>query len=164
MRKVYSEPTPLDKKPELSTYNFGSHCTQLQESTRRPPSEGGSPKVGGGASEGRGPAGGSGREAGPRPRRAGWAGCPVLRNGGMGRRALTERGATCAGSPGRRASGMGQSPEVGLVRARPSRQQLAPPHSCPPEPPSSAAARVAEAREVEWRLSSNGSWSREEGL
>lgn len=74
----------------------------------------------------------------------------------MGSRALTESGGTCAGSPGRRASSTGQPPEVGLVRARQSRQQPAPPRRTRSEPPSSAAARVAEAREVERSLSGNG--------
>lgn len=66
---------------------------------------------------------------------------------GMGTRPPTESGDTCAGSPGRRASGTGQPPEVWLVRARPPGQQPAPPPSCQLEPPSSAAGRVAEARE-----------------
>lgn len=65
-------------------------------------------------------------------------------------------GGTCAGSPERRASGTGLSLEGGLVRARPPERRLAPPQSIRPqpsqpgdlpEPPSSAAARVAEARE-----------------
>lgn len=65
-------------------------------------------------------------------------------------------GGTCAGSPERRASGTGLSLEGGLVRARPPERRLAPPQSIRsqppqpgdlPEPPSSAAARVAETRE-----------------
>lgn len=72
--------------------------------------------------------------------------------GGGGGRA--PRGSdTCAGSPERRASGTGPSLEVGPVRARRPGQRPAPPQSLrrepghQPKPPSSAAARVAEARE-----------------
>lgn len=67
--------------------------------------------------------------------------------GGVGGKALTESGGTCAGSPGRRASGTGQPLVVWLVRAPPPGQQPAPPQSSRPGPPSSTAAGVAEAPE-----------------
>lgn len=95
-----------------------------------------------------------GRGAGPRARvprkprpRGGARKAGRPRSGGGGQTPTVSRG-TCAGSPGRRASGTGQSPEVWPVRARPPAQRPGLPRSRgpEPEPPSSAAARVAEAR------------------
>lgn len=83
-----------------------------------------------------------------------------------GENAEVASGGTCAGSPRRRASGTGRSPEVELVPARPPGLQPAPPQRCRPEPrkpPSSAAARVAEPERVDWNQSGIWSSSWEEG-
>lgn len=89
--------------------------------------------------------------------------------GGWGERQV--RGRYLRWKSERRASGTGLSLEGGLVRARPPEQRLAPPQSIRsqppqpgdlPEPPSSAAARVAETRGGRVEPGSRGSFSQEE--